>query len=107
MSRWKAKIGELIDGADNFSDKIRARLRKFKGFDEPLMIVPYLGYGTREKFFIGGRVLEDKGAITTNETDGRRRNLINLYKRFDTDEVPFARIRAAVRGVERGATAGE
>ena len=45
-------------------------------------------------------MLEDKGTITANQTDGRRRNLINLYKRFDTDEVANARIRARFRNVE-------
>jgi phosphatidate phosphatase APP1 len=101
MSLWKSKISELIDNADNISDKIRARLRRFKVFDEPLMIIPFMGYGTSDKFLLAGRVLEDKGTISANETDGRRRNLVNLYRRFDTDEVAGARVRASFRGVER------
>jgi phosphatidate phosphatase APP1 len=101
MSVWKSKISELIDSADNISDKIRARLRRFKGFDEPLMIIPFLGYGTNDKFLLAGRVLEDKGTISANETDGKRRNLVNLYRRFDTDEVAGARVRASFQGIER------
>jgi phosphatidate phosphatase APP1 len=103
MSGWKSKISELIDNADNISDKIRSRLRRFKGFDEPLMIIPYLGYGTSDKFLLGGRVLEDKGTITSIQTDGKRRNLVNLYRRFDTDEVAGARVRVSFQGVENEA----
>jgi phosphatidate phosphatase APP1 len=103
MSTWKSKISELIDSADNISDKIKRRLRRFKGFDEPLMVIPYMGYGTGDKFLLGGRVLADKGTITSSQTDGKRRNLINLYRRFATDEVPGARVRASFRGVEREA----
>lgn len=107
MSDWKARISGLIDGADNVSDKFKARLRKFKGFDESLMIIPYIGYGTKDKFLLGGRVLEDKGAIASTQTDGKRRNLINLYRRFDTDEVPGARLRATFQGVEREVVADD
>lgn len=101
MSEWKSKISELVEGIDDFSDKIKTSLRKKRGFDEPLRIVPYLGYGTAGKFLLHGRVLEDKGAITASQTDGKRRNLINLYRRFDTDEVSGARVRVIFQGVER------
>lgn len=101
MSEWKEKIENLIGDIDDFSDKIKARLRRIKGFDEPLVIMPFLGYGNANKFLLSGRVLEDKGEVTSSETDGRRRNLWNLYRRFATDEVTGARVRAVFQGVER------
>jgi phosphatidate phosphatase APP1 len=101
MSDWKAIVGALIDDIDKFSDKVRIGWRKIKGFDEPLTIIPYLGYGTSEKFLLRGRVMADKGEIVSNQTDGRRRNLANLYRRFATDEVPGAQIRAFYKGLER------
>jgi phosphatidate phosphatase APP1 len=101
MSDWKAKIGNLIEDIDNFSDRIKTRLRRIKGFEEPLIIVPFLGYGNSDKFLLSGRVLEDKGEIISSEADGRRRNLFNLYRRFATDEVAGARVRAVFQGVER------
>ncbi len=107
MTDWKSKINDFIDDVDNFSDKIRARWRRTKGFDEPLMIIPYLGYGTNDRFLLSGRVLEDKGTITANQTDGKRRNLINLYKRFDTDEVAGARVRARFQDVETEAVSDD
>jgi phosphatidate phosphatase APP1 len=100
MSDWKAKIENLIEDLDGFSDKVRTRLRRIKGFDDALLIVPFLGYGTADKFHLSGRVLADKGEIISSETDGKRRNLVNLYKRFATDEVAGARVRAVFQGVE-------
>lgn len=104
MSDWKAFIGELADEFDDLSDNIRRRWRSFQGFDEPLTIIPYLGYGKAEKLLLGGRVLEDKGEIVARAEDGRRRNLANLYRRFATDEVAGARVRAIFKGVESEAT---
>ncbi|MDQ3801010.1 MAG: hypothetical protein M3384_16430, partial [Acidobacteriota bacterium] len=86
MSNWKARIENLIEGVDDFSDKVRTRLRRIKGFDEALIIVPFIGYGSAGKFLLSGRVLSDRGEITSSETDGKRRNLVNLYRRFATDE---------------------
>ena len=101
MSDWKAKIENLIEDIDNFSDKVKTRLRRIKGFDEPVIIVPFLGYGNAEKFLLSGRVLEDKGEIISSQEDGKRRNLVNLYRRFATDEVAGARVRAVFQGTER------
>jgi phosphatidate phosphatase APP1 len=101
MSNWKALVGAVIDDLDGFSDKIRARWRKIKGFDEPLTIIPYLGFGTTERLWLRGRVLEKKRDVIARETDGRRRNLANLYRRFATDEVAGARVRAVYKNIEQ------
>jgi phosphatidate phosphatase APP1 len=101
MSDWKAKIESVIEELDNFSDKVKTRLRRIKGFDESLIIVPFLGYGNADKFLLSGRVLADKGEVISSEMDGKRRNLVNLYKRFATDEVAGARVRAVFQDIER------
>ena len=63
MKDWKSRLPTLIDRADKLSDKVRSRLRKITGFNYPLIIVPYLGFGTAEKLCFSGRVLEDKASI--------------------------------------------
>ncbi|HZM33910.1 MAG TPA: phosphatase domain-containing protein [Burkholderiales bacterium] len=60
---------------------------------DPVVIVPYLSYGTAKQALVCGRVLEDEG-FTSKE--GRSHNLANFIKRLESDEVPHARIR--VRG---------
>jgi len=65
---------------------------------DPIIILPYLGYGTRNKLTLCGRVLEDEGFRPSADADSRWRNLIRFWKRLESDEVPGARVRA--RGVE-------
>ena len=107
MKDRKRRLQALIGRADRLSDGLRLRVRKVQGFDDPLMIVPYLGYGTLDKLLLSGRVLEDEGFIPATDADRAWRNLINMYKRFETDEVPGARVRALFQGVEHEAVTDE
>jgi phosphatidate phosphatase APP1 len=68
---------------------------------DPVIILPYLGYGTPQKLIVRGRVLEDEGFPPSTAGDSRWRNLVSFYKRLESDEVPGARLRARFRGVER------
>ena len=97
----------LIHRADTLSDSVRLRLRKIKGLNNPLMIIPYLGYGTADKLLFGGRVLEDEGFAPSSSADRTWRNIVNAYRRFETDEVPGARIRARFQGIEKEVTSDE
>ena len=107
MRDWKSRLPTLLDRADRLSDGVRARLRTIKGFNSPLMIVPYLGYGSAEKLLFGGRVLADEGFTPATSADRTWRNLINMYRRFESDEVPGARVRATFQGNHSEATADE
>ena len=100
MSEWKPKVAGWFETFDRFADKLQMRWREFKGYDERLKIYPYLGFGTPEKFYLRGRVVEEKNEIISVETDNRRRNLHNFFRRFATDEVPRARVRAVYGGIE-------
>ncbi len=104
MKDWKSRLPALIERTDKLSDSVRSRLRRITGFNHPLMIMPYLGYGTADKMLFGGRVLEDEGFSPATSADRTWRNLVNMYKRFETDEVPGARIRARFQGIESDAT---
>ncbi|HEX3036494.1 MAG TPA: phosphatase domain-containing protein [Thermodesulfobacteriota bacterium] len=105
IKNWKSKITNTIGKAENFSDLIRYRIKKIFGYEGPLKVVPYLGYGTASRLFLNGRVLENyiplDGATTSLD------NLLNLYKRFETDEIPKARIRARFQNVETEAVTDE
>ena len=107
MKDWKSRLSTAIDRADKLSDNVRSRLRKITGFNSPFIIIPYLGYGTPDKLLFGGRVLEDEGFIPGTSADRTWRNLINMYKRFESDEVPGARIRARFQGIQSETTTDE
>ena len=70
---------------------LRAWLRKAR---DPVVILPYLAYGTARRAVVCGRVLQDEGIRPAASTDGRLRNLAAFFKRLESDEVPGARIRA-------------
>lgn len=103
--KWKSRLPALIDRADRLSDRVRLRLRKITGFKDPLIIMPYMGYGSAERLVVCGRVLEDEGFTPSSSADRAWRNLFNMYKRFETDEVPGARVRARFQGIASEATA--
>ncbi|HEX6246133.1 MAG TPA: phosphatase domain-containing protein, partial [Polyangiales bacterium] len=65
---------------------------------DPVIVLPYLGYGTPRRLTVRGRVLEDEGFAPAADGDTRWRNLVSFYKRLESDEVPGARLRA--RGQE-------
>lgn len=57
---------------------------------DPPMIQPYRGYASRERLFLKGRVLEDEGI--SHARSGVLRNLVNTFKRFESDEIPGAKV---------------
>ena len=68
--------------------------RSFPPIADPIIILPYVSYGTPLKLTLRGRVLEDEGFRPAADADGRWRNLIQFTKRLESDEVPGARLRA-------------
>lgn len=105
MNDWKARFENLFERIDDISDDLRLRRRRARNFKNPLMILPFFGFGTAEKIYLKGRVLENEGEILSADMDSVWRNLANMYRRFETDEVPFAKIKAAFQGVEVEAVA--
>jgi phosphatidate phosphatase APP1 len=61
---------------------------------DQITILPYRGYGTRGKLVLQGRVLEDEGFLPADRRARRWRNAVEFLKRMESDEVPFARVRA-------------
>jgi phosphatidate phosphatase APP1 len=76
-----------------------AALNRPKHTDQ-VIIMPYLGYGTAQKLILSGRVLEDEGFLPASTALGRWRNLVQFWKRLESDEVPGARLRARFLGRE-------
>jgi phosphatidate phosphatase APP1 len=92
MPAWKQLfdkyIGYVEERFDDLTDDVKRRLR----FYDPLQIVPYRSYGTPNRLYVKGRVLEDKVIGRYKDKDTVLDNLLNMYKRFESDEVPGAEI---------------
>jgi phosphatidate phosphatase APP1 len=102
----------MADGSGpEHADKVGGRVswvrRLARRRDDPLIVLPYLTYGTAQRLTVCGRVLQDEGFSPTRDTDRLWRNLSAFYKRLESDEVPGARVRATHLGVEVDATADQ
>ena len=73
-------------------DELRYRMHYQLGGLGPVKIVTYRGYGSPERLYLRGRVLEDKHIPEAEKNDKLWENLLNTYKRLESDEVPFASV---------------
>lgn len=94
MSDWRTVLFELGENVDHIFDTLKTRLM-YRLYDRPIMIVPYLGYGTRTRLELTGRVLVDQAITSAKDNDTIWQNLVNTYKRYETDEIPYAQVRAS------------
>ncbi|RYF96589.1 MAG: DUF2183 domain-containing protein [Chitinophagaceae bacterium] len=96
MNRWKSFFGKNISLLEDKWDELRNRLSTKMGWNDPVQIVPYRSYGTAERMYVKGRVLEDKKISSAADQDTILNNLLNMYKRFESDEVPGATLKITV-----------
>lgn len=87
---WKKLFSDSIDLIEDEFDNLKFDLRKKLGLNDPVQIVPYRSYGTVNRLYLKGRVLEDKQIAASGDKDTILNNLGNMYKRFESDEVPNA-----------------
>jgi phosphatidate phosphatase APP1 len=92
-------VAALVPG----SEIRRRRLSYLRGFlarlRDPIIILPYPGYGTPQRLMLQGRVLQDEGFRPTSDAERRWRNLVAFFKRMEADVVPGARLRAQFEDV--------
>jgi phosphatidate phosphatase APP1 len=72
------------------------RLRRL--WRDPLAIHAYAGFGSPERVWVRGRVLDDEGLRRADEQSGLWRNLRDAWRRFETDERAGVRVRAVLAG---------
>jgi phosphatidate phosphatase APP1 len=98
MTSWRQAMKELINKADDRFDALRGRLSSRWQRSDPIQIVPYRGFGTAEKLYLRGRVLEDEGVNESADEATLWQNAVNMFLRFESDEVPGAKLRAEFQG---------
>ncbi len=81
-------------------DAYRFRLKGRLGLLDPFEILPYRGHGTTRELFLKGRVLEEAGITGAGRDDAMWKNVVNMARRFASDEVAGARLRASFRGLQ-------
>lgn len=79
-------------------DRLRFEAKLRLGLTSPFEILPYRGHGTERELFLKGRVLEDEGITRSGQHDPTWKNVLNMVRRFASDEVPDARVSATFGG---------
>ena len=92
MSKLKKHFSKLAAEIEGNFDAVALALRKRLHSNDPLQIVTYRSYGTVNRLYIKGRVLKEKAIPKSSDEDSIWKNLVSMYKRFESDEVPHARL---------------
>jgi phosphatidate phosphatase APP1 len=100
MSSWLDTFTEAASKLERRFDALRFRIKVRNGWLDPIQIQPYRGHGTADRLFLKGRVLEYKDTTSASEADGVWENVLNMYRRFASDEIPHARLRVSFGGRE-------
>lgn len=104
---WKRIVNRFIHSLEGIFDWLKYRIGwRINGLG-PIKIIPYLGYGSENFINLRGRVLEDKGITPSKDSDRIFNNLLNMYRRFESDEIPHARVLARFRDFEQQVMADE
>jgi phosphatidate phosphatase APP1 len=86
-------------------DAFRFGLKRHLGLLDPFEILPYRGYGTTRELYLRGRVLEETGITHADRDDAPWKNAFNMARRFASDEVAGARLKASFQGLQVETTA--
>lgn len=98
MDGWKKRLLKTAAGAEDQFDRMRLKLTERLRLADPLIIEPYIGYGTPHAVMIKGRVLQNKSIQAATDQDTVWRNLLNAYRRLESDEVPGATVQGEFYG---------
>lgn len=100
MREWLSAIARLAATAEGEVDRLRYRFADRLDRDRAY-IAGYRGYGTSRSLWVSGRVLRNPPPAPTGAEQSAWENLLATYRRFESDEVPGARVRLRAGGMER------
>jgi phosphatidate phosphatase APP1 len=104
LKRRVHRVGHALEQA---VDALKHRLKERSGGFGPLEVLAYRGHGNRGELMLRGRILVDRGLPSARAEDSVLQNLVAAYRRFETDEVPAARLVVHARGREERAVTDE
>src|SRR3954453_15160495 len=107
MSNWKNIFVKSASVIEDRWDDLSSNFKRKLGLNDPIQIVPYRTYGTTTRVYIKGRVLEDKKITSESDKDSILNNLLNMYKRFESDEVPGTTLKALLHEEEHRVTSDD
>ncbi len=91
MKDWAAEVSSLIRGIGNDIQRA-ARTARSAFDDDPYEVLAYRGFGNGIRAHIYGRALEKRALGVSTGADSTLRNLLNTWRRADSDPLAFARV---------------
>src|SRR5919112_2942382 len=107
MTGRRRMLLSAANAAEQRFDRLRFEAKRRLGLLDPFEVLPYRGYGTQRELFLKGRVLEERGITRSSQHASVWDNLRNMARRFASDEVPGARVRASFGGLTAETVADE
>ncbi|MBF8962196.1 DUF2183 domain-containing protein [Pontibacter sp. FD36] len=92
MKKIKNTAAKAVLKVEEKFDTLTFNLRRKLNMFGPLHIMTYRSYGTPTRLYVKGRVLVDKGITESEANDTLWENILNMYKRFNSREIPGARV---------------
>ncbi|MDB4878925.1 MAG: hypothetical protein JWL60_371 [Gemmatimonadetes bacterium] len=97
MTDWTNRLDGLLGELDTHLRGAARAVRRVMA-DHPHELLLYRGYGNAAGAWIHGRAVERRGVGPSSETDSTLRNLLNTYRRVDSDPLAGARLGVRLRG---------
>ena len=96
--RIRAELRRIAIDLDRRWDELKLELLRALGGPGPLRIECYRGIGRSDRLIMRGRVLVDRGPTAHESDDDFWDDLVNMYRRLHTTEIPGARVRVSASG---------
>lgn len=103
MADWHRRVARLARRLDDAFDDQASKLRG--GGPRPVRIEAYRGFGRPDHLWVKARVLRGMPLAPSRERDSMWLNLSATLQRFESDEVPGAKVRVRYPGGEQVLTA--
>lgn len=94
----RAKLRHIAIDLDNRWDELKLELLRALGGPGPLRVFCYRGIGRPDRLVVRGRVLVDRGPTTYESDDDFWDDLVSMYRRLHTTEIPGARVKISASG---------
>lgn len=107
MADWIRAVSDVMDQTNSIWDRAKRQVLARLGIQDPLRILPYQGYGTPEWIYLKGRVLQKEGIKPLAEDASLWKNLINMSRRFESDEIPHAKVQVSIGDCQQDVFANE
>ena len=96
MAHWSDRIGALAGELDQHLRGAARAVRSALSHD-PCEVLAYRGYGNASAVWVHGRAVEHRRVTESAAGDSAFRNLLNTWRRVDSDPVGFARLLVSCR----------